>query len=203
MATTVVGQVPIQVQSGIQPTFNQPTSNPRRSGNYFEMLQAQVTQLGTQTMLSPSGLVQLNQPLIQSIASGGQQAVPILARFLAQAAGYPMVNPFAVVEALQVVQHLAQQRTPGVQQLYGALSKFNYHPDPYIQMYLAEVYRVLGEPQAIGPMMANLVHTAINQYPPMGYGLPPGQDRFEAWGGAISDLIAQNVARQLQQRQMV
>lgn len=145
-----------------------------------------IGQLGRQTVITGDNLVRFNEPLVGQIASYGETAVPMLARFLS---GTPSFH--GLLEGLWTGQRLAQQGARNARILYGAVSQWNTHPAPLVQIYLAGLYRYLNEPASFGPMLATLMNRALTQYP-----LQSSRDYniTEEVGGTVLQQIANRTA---------
>ncbi|MCM1265263.1 MAG: hypothetical protein NC200_03605 [Candidatus Gastranaerophilales bacterium] len=89
------------------------------------------------------------------------------------------------VVALYITNRLLDDGVKGVDKMYPTLSKYNNSDSPYIQTYLAGIYRKIKVPDAFGPLMSMLIKNSIN---------PPdkscGFDPNEEVGGAILDYLA-------------
>lgn len=87
--------------------------------------------------------------------------------------------------ALYITNRLLDNGVQGVDKMYPTLSKYNNSNSPYIQTYLAGIYRKIKVPDAFGPLVSMLVKNSIN---------PPDEscrfDPNEEIGGAILDYLA-------------
>lgn len=148
-------------------------------------VQALVSQLGARTIIGGDGIVRFNQPLIRAIVSYRELAVPALGRFLAQARTVPQI-----IEALYTAEELAENGIRGVDPLYSLASRWNRHPHPLVQIYLAGFYRNIPQPAAFGPMMTTLIRQAMTTN-----AATPGPFRIdEEVGGTVLQKIAERTA---------
>ncbi len=149
-------------------------------------VEALVAQLGQHTRMGPNGMIQFNQPLIQSLVNYGEQTVPALEQFLRQT--IPQVNHRLpqVLEAIFTAEQLLEAGVVGARRLYDVTSYLNTHPSPLLQIYLAGFYRELNRPEAFGPMFSTLMHQTQNQYHQQNPILNP----TEEVGGTVLSMIA-------------
>lgn len=165
---------------------------PPSSGTAPASLPMLMQQLGMKTQIGMNGLVQFNEPLVQQIVAHRQAAVPHLFNTLLTTTAVPVF-----LEAVHAADRLAELRTPGVQQLYGAVSRWNSHPDPLVQIYLAGLYRKLQHPATFGPMLSTLINRAVTQYPMQA---SPTHNVAEEVGGAVLQQIAEHTASETVKR---
>lgn len=147
-----------------------------------------VAQLGMQTQIMLNGQVQYNEPLVQSLASYREQAIPTLKSLFQSTNSTP-----SVLEGLQVASRMADAQVRGIEQLYPALARWNSNPDPTIQMQLARFYRKINEPKTFGPMLATAVNYAILQYPSISL---PVYNVSEEVGETLLNQIASRTAQE-------
>ncbi len=89
------------------------------------------------------------------------------------------------VVALYITNRLLDNGVKGVDKMYPTLSKYNNSESPYIQTYLAGVYRKTKVPDAFGPLVNMLIRNSIH----------PSDNKCnfdpnEEIGGAILDYLA-------------
>ena len=89
-----------------------------------------------------------------------------------------------VLEDLYALNLMLDRGEKGVDKLYPVLSKYNNTQSPYIQTFLAGIYRKIKVPDAFGPLVSMLIKNSIN--PPKDCGFDPNEEI----GGAILDYIA-------------
>ena len=89
-----------------------------------------------------------------------------------------------VLEDLYALNLMLDSGEKGVDKLYPVLSKYNNTQSPYIQTFLAGIYRKIKVPDAFGPLVSMLIKNSIN--PPKDCGFDPNEEI----GGAILDYIA-------------
>lgn len=147
------------------------------------------SQLGTQTHPNLDGSVTFNEPLLQQLTSAGEAALPGLNRFLMSNTSIP-----GFVEAMELATRLTMTGVPGTRGLYPAVSRWNTHPDPLVQISLARFYRATGETRAFGPLLSNLVNRAVSEFPMVG---TQRYNATEEAGRALLSLISSEVARRL------
>jgi len=152
-----------------------------------------VARLGSRTQILPNGLIEFDEPLITQITHFHERAIPPLVAMFKKPP-----SDRALLEGIRVAEKLADAHTPGVESLYAPLSRWNTHPNPLIQIYLAGLYRRLNLPATVGPMMATLIHQSVMNYPAQG---SPANNITEEVGGTIlqqfADTTAQSVMKQL------
>ena len=89
-----------------------------------------------------------------------------------------------VIEDLYALNLMLDKGEKGVDKLYPVLSKYNNTQSPYIQTFLAGIYRKTKVPDAFGPLVSMLIKNSI--HPPQDCGFDPNEEI----GGAILDYIA-------------
>lgn len=85
-----------------------------------------------------------------------------------------------IVEALYVLNRLADESTKGIPAMYPVLAKFNDSQSPEIQAFLAGIYRKTQVPDAFGPLVKMLVQNSMKPTP------TPADEEI---GGAILEYI--------------
>jgi len=93
-----------------------------------------------------------NQTKVNYIISQKEHALPQLRETLQ--------NPYdenEVIEALYIVDKLADGKTKGIPAMYPVLAKYNDTKSPHIQSLLAGIYRKTQVPDAFGPLIAMLI----------------------------------------------
>lgn len=83
----------------------------------------------------------------QKIVAEKEAALPYLKQFLDSTN-----DEKAVLEALSIIDKMADNKVNGLDRLYPTLSKFNDTNSPNIQVYLCGIYRKILVPDAFGPM---------------------------------------------------
>lgn len=145
-----------------------------------------VSRLGTQTQIGMDGIVRFNEALTRQLAAQREQAIPVLAGVLANTQSIP-----ALLEGLYTADLMADMGVRGLDRLYPAVSRWNANPDPLVQIYLAGFYRKINTPTSFGPMLATLVHHAVNNYPAQA---SPTHNLTEEVGGAVLQQLAETTA---------
>ena len=84
-----------------------------------------------------------------------------------------------ILESLYITDKLIDNGVKGVEKMYPALSRFNCTRSPYIQTFLAGIYRKLLIPDAFGPLCAMLLRNSFATKPLANF------DPNEEVGGAI------------------
>lgn len=138
-----------------------------------------------------------DQKRVDSFVAQGREALPQLKEILQTSK-----DEGQIVEALYIVDRLADKQTKGIPHMYPLLAKFNNTDSPNIQAYLAGIYRKTQVPDAFGPLIAMLIKNSVNPSPPTP--LPQGArvaltnpsiqqlfDPNEEIGGAILEYISQ------------
>jgi hypothetical protein len=147
-----------------------------------------VAQLGLQTQMLLNGQMAYNEPLVQSLVNYREQAIPALKSW------FQSTNTTTnVLEGLEVAARMADAQVQGLEQLYPAVSRWNSHPDPTIQMQLARFYRKINEPKTFGPMLATAVNYATLQYPSISM---PVYNVTEEVGETLLNQIANRTAQE-------
>lgn len=149
-------------------------------------LASQVAQLGQKTVFSnvPGQFAQFNLQLINHLSQQGPQVIPHLINFL----NYTTKDT-AIAEGAFLAQKLAQNKTPGYENLYASMVRHSNHPCPVVQVMIAGAMRDIGEPSAVGPLTRMLQKDL--QYPPNYFTFDP----TEEIAGSIMELYAQRVAQ--------
>lgn len=145
-----------------------------------------VAQLGVQTRVGMDGQAVFNEPLVQQIVSAREQALPHLQAFFGSVSSIP-----GILEGLYLAGKLAEARVPGVENLYGSVSRWNSHPDPLVQIHLARFYGKINQPRSFGPVFSTMVYHAVNQYP---FQASPTYNVSEAVGETVLKQIAERTA---------
>ncbi len=140
-------------------------------------------QIGTQTQVGMDGIVRFNMPLVNQIKAYREQALPVLNDVLSRTTFVP-----TFLEALYTAEEMAEDGVSNVSSLYPVVSKWNTHPDPLVQIYLAGFYREIKIPTTFGPLMATLMNTSVNRYPMQS---SPMYNITEEVGGTILEQIAE------------
>ena len=114
-----------------------------------------------------------NEDRVNEILKNPNEAIPILEVFLNNAKSEKQV-----VEALYVIDKMAEAKVEGVDKLYPTLSQFNRTTSPNIQVMLSGIYRKTLVPDAYGPLHRMLAQQIF-------YPNSPYFDPTEEIGGAI------------------
>lgn len=99
-----------------------------------------------------------NQNLVDFFVSQKEKSLPYLKEILQTSQ-----DEKEIVEALYIVDRLADSDTKGIPAMYPVLSKFNNTNSPNIQTFLAGIYRKTQVPDAFGPLVSMLIKNSINQ----------------------------------------
>ena len=92
-------------------------------------------------------------------------------------------NEMQITETLYILDRMIENGTQGVDKMYPTLSRFNQTQSPYIQTFLAGIYRKTQVPDAFGPLMAMLIRNSQT--------LPRANfDPNEEIGGAILSYLS-------------
>ncbi len=165
---------------------NQPPAAPVSPRSAAPPLPWLVAQLGVQTRISMDGQAMFNEPLVQQIVAARQQALPHLQAFLGSVSSIP-----GILEGLYLAGKLADAGVSGVENLYATVSRWNSHPDPLVQIHLAQFYGKINQPRSFGPVFSTLVYHAVNQYP---FQASPTYNVSEAVGETVLRKIAERTA---------
>ena len=120
-----------------------------------------------------SNYCSFNQPKVDYFVKQKEQALPYLTDILQHSN-----NEAQITETLYIVDRMIENGTKGVDKMYPTLSRFNNTNSPFIQTFLAGLYRKIQVPDAFGPLVAMLIRNSLN----------PPQTNFdpnEEVGGAI------------------
>jgi len=74
-------------------------------------------------------------------------------------------NEGQVTETLYILDRMIEGGTRGIEKFYPVLSRFNGTNSPYIQTFLAGIYRKIQVPDAFGPLAAMLIRNSCNPQP--------------------------------------
>ena len=149
---------------------------------------ALAARLGLQTQMLMDGKVLYNEPLVQSLVNCREMAIPALKTLFQSTSNTPVL-----LEGLYAASKMADARVNNLEQLYPALTRWNSHPDPTIQMHLARFYRKINEPKTFGPMLSTAVNYAVNMYP---MSSSSSYNVTEEVGATLLDQIAQCTAQE-------
>lgn len=122
---------------------------------------------------STTNYCSFNQPKVDYFVKQKEQALPYLTDILQHSN-----NETQITETLYIVDRMIENGTKGVDKMYPVLSRFNNTNSPFIQTFLAGIYRKIQVPDAFGPLVAMLIRNSVN----------PPQTNFdpnEEVGGAI------------------
>lgn len=125
---------------------------------------------------------------METLARKGKEVLPYLAEYLETS-----TDENGILEALSVVDKMADYRVDGLYAIYPALSKFNDTNSPDIQVMLSGIYRKILVPDAFGPL-CKMLHKQIN-HPNSKY-----FDPTEETGGAILEYLRAYGAQNLYPR---
>ncbi len=114
---------------------------------------------------------------VEALVSKGKEALPYLKDYLENS-----IDENGILEALSVVDKMADNNVQGLHELYPLLSKFNDTNSPDIQVMLSGIYRKILVPDAFGPL-CKMLHKQIN-FPNSKY-----FDPTEETGGAILEYL--------------
>lgn len=99
-----------------------------------------------------------NKNRVDHFVSQKEQALPYLKEVLQTSQ-----DEKEIVEALYIVDRLADKNTKGIPAMYPLLAKFNNTTSPNIQAFLAGIYRKVQVPDAFGPLVSMLIKNSINE----------------------------------------
>lgn len=120
-----------------------------------------------------------NQDRVNYFLSQKEQALPYLKNVLLTSN-----DEKEIVEALYIIDRLAENKVKGIPHMYPILARFNDTNSPNIQVYLAGIYRKTQVPDAFGPLIKMLIKDSISQN-------NTAADPTEEIGGAILEYIHQ------------
>jgi len=133
---------------------------------------------GTLTTKQPINYTTFNQEKVDYFVQQKEAVLPYLSEILAHSN-----NEAQIVETLYIVDRLIENGTEGVDKMYPVLARFNNTNSPYIQTYLAGIYRKIQVPDTFGPLLAMLIRNTFN--PPQA-----NFDPNEEIGGALLSMIS-------------
>ena len=116
-----------------------------------------------------------NQNKVNFIVSQGKYAFPQLKQVLQTSQ-----DEAEIVEALYIIDKMADKKVKGLASLYPDLSRFNDSKSQNIQTFLAGIYRKTQVPDAFGPLVKMLVQNSQK---------PEATPANEEIGGAILEYI--------------
>lgn len=150
-----------------------------------------VAQLGLKTRYNPAtGLVSVNQPLMNQVVAFKQAALPAMSRFV-----HGNHSPLAWYEGLLTLEAMKKAGVEGIDRLYGAVSKLNTTQNTLIEEALASFYGSLDSQCSFGPSVARLMAHATSHLPsnhPL--------DATEAWGHSVLDQLSKATAKETLKR---
>lgn len=118
-----------------------------------------------------------DQQKVDYYVAKGEKSLPYLKNVLENSS-----DEKEIVEALYIVDRIAEKNTKGIPAMYPTLAKFNDTDSPNIQVYLAGIYRKTQVPDAFGPLVKMLIKDSVS----------PVKSQFdptEEIGGAILEYI--------------
>lgn len=121
-----------------------------------------------------------NEARVQTLANEGDDVLPYLKEYLQNTSD--KTNENGVLEALCVIDKLADKNPKSLDKMYPYLSKFNDTNSPDIQVMLSGIYRKILVPDAFGPL-CKMLHKQIT-HPNSKY-----FDPTEETGGAILEYL--------------
>lgn len=116
-----------------------------------------------------------NQNKVSFIVSQRKNALPYLTQILQSSQ-----DESEIVEALYIIDRIAEKDTKGIPAIYPVLAKFNNSKSPNVQAFLAGIYRKTQVPDAFGPLVKMLIQNSNNPNP------TPANEEI---GGAILEYI--------------
>ena len=152
------------------------THKPAQSARYPDSLTSfapSVRKSANVLTSSTTNYCSFNQQKVDYFVKQKEQALPYLSDILAHSN-----NEAQITETLYIVDRMIDGGTKGVDKMYPVLSRFNQTNSPFIQTFLAGIYRKIQVPDAFGPLVAMLIRNSVN----------PPQTNFdpnEEVGGAI------------------
>ena len=96
-----------------------------------------------------------NQNRVNFLVSQGKSSLPYLKDVLQTSK-----DEREIVEALYILDRMADKGVKGIPAMYPALAKFNDTKSPNIQVFLAGIYRKTQVPDAFGPLVAMLIRNS-------------------------------------------
>lgn len=99
-----------------------------------------------------------NQVRVDEIVLQREKALPQLKQTLRTSQ-----DEKEIVEALYIIDRMADKGVKGIPAMYPDLAKFNDTKSPNIQSYLAGIYRKTQVPDAFGPLMAMLIKNSMQE----------------------------------------
>ncbi len=104
----------------------------------------------------------------------GEKALPYLNEILKYSQ-----NEVQLTEALYILNRMHDAGTKGIDKMYPTLSRLNCTQSPYIQTFLAGIYRKTRVPDAFGPLFSMLIQNSLKPVSTVPF------DPNEEIGGAI------------------
>lgn len=121
-----------------------------------------------------------NQPKVDYFVKQKENALPYLTDILMHSN-----NEIQITETLYIIDRMIENGTQDVDKIYPVLSRFNNTNSPYIQTFLAGIYRKIQVPDAFGPLCAMLIRNSLHK--PL-----TNFDPNEEVGGAILAYLKKN-----------
>lgn len=121
-----------------------------------------------------------NQPKVDYFVRQKENALPYLTDILQHSN-----NEAQITETLYIIDRMIECGTQGIEKLYPVFSRFNNTNSPYIQTFLAGIYRKIQTPDAFGPLCSMLIRNSLNK--PL-----TNFDPNEEVGGAILAYLTKN-----------
>ncbi len=105
-------------------------------------------------------------------------ALPYLSDVLSKSSSEPQI-----LESLYIIDKLLDNGVKGIEKMYPVFSRFNCSNSPYVQTFLAGIYRKILIPDAFGPLCAMLLRNSFASKPLANF------DPNEEIGGAILEYV--------------
>jgi len=121
-----------------------------------------------------------NKEKVDIFVSKKETALPYLTEILLHSN-----NEEQLVETLYILDRMLENNVKGVDKIYYALSRLNNSSSPYIQTFLAGIYRKTQIPDAFGPLVKMMMQNSL--YPNTKTNFDPNEEI----GGAILSYLSE------------
>ena len=129
--------------------------------------------------------LEFNKEKVDFFVNQGERALPYLNQIILNS-----YNEYQLTETLYILDRMLEKGTKNIDKMYYSLSRLNNTNSPYIQTFLAGIYRKTQIPDAFGPLVSMLIKNSFKTDTPANF------DPNEEIGGAILSYISDKFRNQ-------
>ncbi len=161
----------------IQPIFNYTYQYNNLYGN--------CTQTNMPALYTCKNYTEFNSEKTDFFVKQGEHVLPYLNQILLYSK-----NEYQLTETLYILNKMLDNGTKNIDKMYYSLSRLNNTNSPYIQTFLAGIYRKTQVPDAFGPLVSMLIKNSLCKNTNTNF------DPNEEIGGAILSYISDRFRNQ-------